>query len=305
MDISILLSTYKRYDILKQTMESFCELDTQGIQWEILVADNGDDAQTKRLIKNYEDKLPVKYFVENRLGKNFALNSLLCEGKGTLIIFTDDDVVVDPSWLKEILEGAKRWPKNDVFGGRILPKWPNVSKPLSGIEKGFFASAYCIADWEIEEGPYEPSKVWGPNMAIRKNIFEKGWKFNESIGPQGKNYMMGSETDLTKRLQEKGFIPIYLPKALVKHQVRAEQLSAQWLYQRAYRRGRQKYFCDQKTTFPTLLGIPRYLLPIILKIFIQRLFAFFSFNRARFINLGIQYWKIKGSIYQFQQTKIV
>ena len=90
--------------------------------------------------------------------------------------------------------------------------------------------------------PIVPSQVFGPNMAIRSEIFEKGYRFDESIGPNGDpQYPMGSESELTRRLARAGFKAWHCPGAVVEHIIRPSQLTTRWMLQRAVRYGRGQY----------------------------------------------------------------
>ena len=48
MDISVILATYHRPEILNRTLESFCSLDTNLLKWEVLVVDNAYDIKTQK-----------------------------------------------------------------------------------------------------------------------------------------------------------------------------------------------------------------------------------------------------------------
>ena len=84
--------------------------------------------------------------------------------------------MADPGWVTELCEGARRWPHHDVFGGRILPRWPDGLTPR--VQHPFLDHAYAIADWSHPEGPYSAGRVFGPNMAMRTSLFRAGWAFD-------------------------------------------------------------------------------------------------------------------------------
>jgi len=239
MDISVLFSTYKRTEILSRTLRSFCDLNTEGFTWEIIAVDNAGDEATKQVVYSFRDKLPIKFLVETKPGKNNALNRALPEAKGELFVFTDDDIIADPDWLKEMWKGAKRWPDNYVFGGKILPAWLG-KKPWWGENHPLNISLFALHEPYVSERPYEPNDFlpYGPNMAIRKKMFERGYKYNPDVGPTNKSiYKMGSETELLKRLRDDGFKHLYLPNAVVRHQIREDQLTKAWLKRRNFRIG--------------------------------------------------------------------
>ena len=70
-------------------------------------------------------------------------------------------------------------------------------------------------------------------------------RFNPDIGPTGSNYVMGSEIDFLKNASNAGYTDVYVPSALVYHQIRPEQLTHSWIYGRAFRLGRSIPYRDQ------------------------------------------------------------
>jgi len=303
MDISIVLPTYKRLDILSKTLKSFQDVDTQDLTWEILVVDNAVDQVTNELVESFKKVLPIQYLTEKNRGKNYALNHAIGFVKGDLIVLTDDDIIADPSWLQEYKSGVARWPKYDVFGGRIVPRWPSNDVPFQGVEEEFFRSSFSIADWNIEEGPYSSGKVWGPNMAVRRRIFEKGHRFDIYVGPSGDNYIMGSETEFTKRMERNGYASVYLPKVKVLHQIREEQIKPKWIYNRAWKYARAEIYHEEKIEVKSIFGAPRYLYKSLFEVALKRLMLILSNKRSQRIILGIRYWMLRGKIYQYRQMQ--
>ena len=298
VDISVILATYKRSEILDKTLQSFCSLETDGLEWEVLVVDNAGDLDTRKTVHRYQQHLPLKYLVEITAGKNNALNHAVKKARGDLFVITDDDILATPSWLIEMWQGAQRWPEYSMFGGRILPKFPEGKIPIS-VDDNFIKSAYVIADWDIKEGPYEARYIWGPNMAVRAEIFHSGWSFNPDIGPNGKNYVMGSETEFNKRLEKAGFKSVYLPNSLVYHQIRPEQLTVNWLYGRAFREGRRQAYQQRLHEVRMLFGVPKHLFRPLITVGIKR--ALYFFNRKTALQLGILHWRFWGMVYQCRQ----
>jgi glycosyltransferase involved in cell wall biosynthesis len=298
IDISVILATYKRSDILFKTLESFCSLETGKFKWEVLIVDNAGDEKTQKVVEKFINMLPIKYLLEKKKGKNNALNKALDVAEGNLYIFTDDDILADPKWLEEILKGSRYWTDYCVFGGRILAKFPSGKIPIPR-DHPFFEIAYAVADWNIKEGPYQATNVLGPNMAIRAEVFHKGLRFEPNVGPNGTNYIMGSETEFTVRLENAGLRPVYLPRSLVYHQIRPEQLNMKWIYERAFRFGRQLAWNSKRSDMPQLFGVPRPLMKQLITTAMCRVKWFFHKNNA--ITLGIRYWQLRGAVYQYRK----
>ena len=257
-DISVLIATYQREEILAKTLDSFTKLVCQELSWELLVVDNAGGVNTRALVESFQERFPVRYLIETCQGKNHALNHAIEEASGELLVFTDDDILVDPRWLEAMWEGARRWPEADMFGGRILPDWP-AGKDRPPLDPTLIRSMYAIADWQLEEGPCPTSRVWGGNLAIRSKVFERGWRYDTQVGPSGENYVMGSETELLRRLAQAGYQAVHVPESVVRHQIRPEQLEEPWLLGRAFRYGRFVAVTDEPYHGSRWRGVPRFL----------------------------------------------
>jgi len=188
-----------------------------------------------------------------------------------------------------------------------LPHWPDGFSSYD-VSNPFLVSAYGIADWGFPEGEYPPLKVFGANMAVRKKIFDQGWRFEGAIGPsQKKNYIMGSESDFLLRLEKAGHSPVYLPDALVCHQIRPEQMSFSWLKNRAYRAGKSsayKRLAEQPTektaNCSTFRGVPRYLYRRLIESGFDYALSIL-FSRPRRIEAGMRFHTLRGTIVGYRE----
>lgn len=296
MKISVVFATHKRSELLKKTLQGLADADTQGLDWEVIVVDNNGEGEAQWVAHAFAGKLPLKYLIEKRPGKNHALNTALDHTSGELIIFTDDDVIPDRGWIKNLVAAAGRWPEADIFGGRILPLFPH-GHPLPFLDHEFMEGAYVIADWGFPEGAISYGRIWGPNMMVRRRLFDGGMRFNPLIGPRGSNYIMGGETEFCARAAAAGCKTIHVPSAIVHHHIQPEQLSLPWLCQRAFRYGRS-IAALQPNNAKRMFNIPRYLIRQMLVAYGCYLLAWLGRDRAKKIACGIEYYRHRGNIYQ-------
>ena len=260
MNISVLISTYKRPDILRKTLFSFQNLNTANLSWQLLVADNANDIKTQSILKSFQDKLPLDFIVVTKPGKNVALNRLVRLAKGQLIVFTDDDVTPDTNWLIELWQASQRWPDDILFGGKVVPVFPpNTPEWIRDSNFEYAPAAFAWFDKGDEEMPFEDAP-FGPNMAVRKEVFTKHKIFfDEHIGPRGTDYPMGSETSFCRKLKKIKKNYIYVPNAIVYHRIRPDQITFKALLKRAYRHGRGFAVAHSDHGCKELWGAPRYL----------------------------------------------
>ena len=238
--ITVMIATYNGEKTLETVLNAYCRLEMPRANWKLILVDNGSDDNTKELVLKFEHLLPLKYLFEQRRGKNAALNTGLSEIEGDLVVFTDDDIIPQPDWLNQLELAADSQPSYSMFGGSILPEWESLPEEwlLSWIP---IKLTYGILDDLSGDGPIEYNLVFGGNMALRSKIFEMGYKFNESIGPNGTNYAQGSETQLCKRLHKDGFKAWHCKGAIVKHMIQASHMTKSWTLKRAIRFGRGQY----------------------------------------------------------------
>jgi len=295
VDLSLVLTTFRRPDLLAETLASFARLQADDFRWEVLVVDNTTgDAPTRAVVDGFAARLPMCLLVEPGRGVNRARNHALDHARGALLVFTDDDVAPRPDWLVELRRGVARWPDAQVFGGRVLPCWPPEGPAVHALAE----NAYAIADWPYPEGPYSAHRVFGPNMAYRAEVFADGRRFDPRFGPDGTDvYVTGSETSFNLELERAGLVPVYLPGAVVYHRVRREQLEPAWLYKRAFRLGRWNAHLAGLSLRPWR-ALPGLLSDL------RHTRARFTAARTRgepnaTLEAGLAYWRRRGALYHW------
>lgn len=297
VDVSVILATRDRDDLLETTLRRLAAQESGGIAWEVIVADNGSTDRTPAVLEEARSYLPLANVTEPAPGKNRALNRALPLARGDLLLFTDDDVLPDPRWIAEMAAAAARWPAHSVFAGRIVPRFP-AGAPAWIREHWFPQGAYARFELPQHEGPTD--KVpFGGNFMVRSRAMA-GVRFSEEIGPDASpDYVSGSETELLQRLTRRGERIVYVPSAVVEHIVRPEQLSVKWLHERSYRHGRclVELGFVQRNDGPRIAGVPVGVWARLAKEWIYRLSGAFGDDRRRFIR-GLDYHFLRGCVRQ-------
>lgn len=258
--ITVVTATYNGAHTLPRFLDSMVQLDVEE-DWQLLVVDNNSTDNSAQIIKSYENQLPLKYLFEEKKGKNAALNCALDFFKGDLIVFTDDDIIAASDWLSAFRSGATAHSEFSVYGGAIIPHWESqpLALHLNVIPQG---PVYGLTNKAWEEGKCSPYNIWGANMAVKSEIFENGFRFDEQVGPNSgnNNYKMGSETSFTSLLVSLGYQCCHLKKPVVEHIIRENQMSEKWIFERAIKYGRSNYDPPTDNYNPKrIFGFPLYL----------------------------------------------
>lgn len=277
--LTVFMATRNRAPLLREVLESYCSLQQPSGGWKLVVINNSSTDDTPQVISAFAGRIPVQSALEEKAGKNFALNTGLDLLEGDLAVFTDDDAFPNVDWLIMLRKAADTELAFSIFGGAIVPRWETPPPPwVLWVEPG---PVYTLTDSSWKEGPIDTALVFGPNMAIRASVFKTGVRFDPSMGPRGSGYPMGSETELVLRIGRQGHKAWFVRGAVVEHFIRKEQLRKAWVLQRARRYGRGQYRLSVLAgdSAKLFMGIPRFLFVEIFKKAVRVIIASVSFRR--------------------------
>lgn len=300
MDCSILLATRDRAGSLERTLASIAAQVAPGVEWEVLVADNGSTDDTAAVIQRWATRVPLRSVTEPVPGKNRAVNRALGLAQGGLLLFTDDDVVALPGWIAAHAAAAARWPDHQIFGGCIRPRFP-PDPPAWALRSPFVSVLFAAYDPGGTEGP-TAELPFGPNYSLRAACLDAR-SFDASVGPNGSEYPMGGETELLRRLARGGARAIYVPDAKVEHIVRPEQLTERFALERARRFGRGLVRMGDVTWSPhRLFGAPRYLTRRLIEAWIARARARLGRDPFERLAAEFRYRAVLGSLAECRES---
>lgn len=294
MDLSIVFSTFKSENILEKSLKAYCKIQTN-YAWELLIIDNACRDETRKVIEKFQKDLPIVFLEQPKQGKNNALNKALPLIKGDLVMFTDNDIIPSIDLIDIYVDAGKKNPDVSIFSGKILP---DIALPL-WIDQSWhrIRSALGIYDKGEADLAILPQDVWGGNMMLRNEVFKQGYSFNTRVGPSGKNYIMGSETELLLKLENAGYKALYVAKCTVFHQIRQEQLSLSWLRQRAFRSGKGVAF-NQPDGSRAIFGVPLYLFRKAINDLLSLLPSLIKGNKKKITTQTMELYHVFGKIVQ-------
>jgi glycosyltransferase involved in cell wall biosynthesis len=260
--LTVLIATRNGSQALTGVLNAFAGLLAPSSGWKLVIVDNASTDRTREIIESFRTILPLTYVFEANMGKSVALNTGLAYVEGDLVIFGDDDVFPRSDWLIRLRAAADGHPSYSMFGGVILPRWEATPPRWAAWLPP--APIFTLTDGELKDGPIDPGFIYGPNMAIRAEVFNLGTRFDPSIGPCGADYAMGSESELLQRLKRQGHQAWHVQEAVVEHFIRRYQTDESWVLRRAIRFGRGQLRlleAEQPRLAKSRLGVPpRYFL---------------------------------------------
>ncbi|NQY80089.1 MAG: glycosyltransferase family 2 protein [Candidatus Caenarcaniphilales bacterium] len=287
MKISLAICSYNRYEKLivllgalkKQIEANAFAAKSIERSFELIVIDNNSIDETKSLkhfsIKDNE----YKYLVEMKPGLSAARNKALREFTGDLICFLDDDILIQPNFISNLLKISKRsLTEIGIVGARVkLPKEIKDSDLLKKYklisqsvfpehDYGSFAKKYPFQ----EQAKFVENPI-GACFLMSRNTVDNLSMFNENIGVGAKKFgeTLHEDTEFFRRAINKEISLEYIPELCVEHPLDDDRLDTKRIYNWYFNSGKSFVLLAKhkpeifaKKNQAELIGVPNALLKL-------------------------------------------
>jgi glycosyltransferase involved in cell wall biosynthesis len=237
LPLSIVLCTLNRAKLLREAVLSIIQQDFPKSDYEIVVVDNGSTDQTAAVVRELQNKAPIRYLRDDRIGLCIARNTGWQAARGRYIAFFDDDAKAKPGWLAAIRDAFERNPVIGVVGGRVAPIWEGVRPPWLADD---IACSLTIVDWGSSEKVItDIRREWlvGANMAVPKAVLAEIGGFHPWLDRVGNNLLSSGDVFLQKQVIRRGYQCLYVPAIAIEHLVPPSRLAQDWFMRRFYWQG--------------------------------------------------------------------
>jgi glycosyltransferase involved in cell wall biosynthesis len=234
--ISVIIGTHNRRDKLQMLLKSLASLEIdEGRICEMIIVDNNSTDDTKEVVKNYSEnsRRDIRYIFEGKQGNNYARNTAIVEAKGEVLAFTDDDCVLDSTWIRQIWKKFESEPALACLGGRV----ELYDKNDRAITIRTFGE-----ETEVKSASQLYRLIIGCNMAIRRTVFDDIGTFDPAFGP-GSKIGSGGDSEFLYRAYKRGLIIKYYPDIIVYHNHGRKTDAEVKALGKRYVRGRGGFYC--------------------------------------------------------------
>lgn len=181
--------------------------------------DNGSTDNTRHIVESFQQQLPISVSIEPEPGLSRARNHGLLRAEGKHIIWTDDDVRVDPDWLNAYAQAFQRWPDAAFFGGKIIPRLEAPTTNWIATNTDQLSDFLGFRDLGPTERDFTKSALpYGANFAIRADC-QRDFPYDEAFGCRGNRKRVGEETLVFTAILDSGQYGKYVPEAIVEHMI--------------------------------------------------------------------------------------
>jgi glycosyltransferase involved in cell wall biosynthesis len=119
-DYSIVVPTYRRRDALACCLQAIEALDFQRDRFEVLVVDDGSPTPAADLVASLRPTIQAQLVCARHGGPATARNMGARLARGRYLVFTDDDCMPRPDWLRSIDRLASNGTRPVAYGGRVV-----------------------------------------------------------------------------------------------------------------------------------------------------------------------------------------
>ena len=209
MLFSIIIPLYNRPQEIKELLESLTFQTYK--DFEVLVLEDGSINDAADIVKTFEDKLNVRYFVKKNEGQGFTRNYGFERARGDYFIIFDSDCLIPADYLQIVNNYLKtNW--LDAYGGPddAHPSFTPVQKAISYSMTSPFTTG-GIRGNKKAIGQFHPRSF---NMGVSRKVWETvgGFIITRS----------GEDIEYSIRIHSAGFKIGLIPDAKVYHKRRTD-----------------------------------------------------------------------------------
>ncbi|MEB3280989.1 MAG: glycosyltransferase [Lyngbya sp.] len=248
--ISVIICTHNpRLDYLNRVLEALKSQTLSLDKWELLLVDNASSKLLSTEI-NLNWHPNARHVREEKLGLTAARLRGFKEAMTEIFVFADDDNVLAPDYLKNVVDIFVNYPKLGAWGGKTIPEyeikpesWITEIGGLLGLRD--FGDDLKVCYWEETSIPslnsakqlkqYPDCSPIGAGLVLRRKAAEfYAQQVTESetrlaLGRTGKQLISGEDNDIVLTILEAGWGVGYFPQLQLIHLIPARRLTKDYL----------------------------------------------------------------------------
>ena len=230
--ISIVICTYNGADRIEKVLSCFKnQVNSEKIEWEIIVVDNNSTDHTYETVQNLSSEFgeKLKLVQERKQGLIHARIKGYQSSKYSVISYIDDDNYVSDSWISNVHRIMSTHTDVGACGGynklyldknTVLPNW---------FEQ--FQDAYALGGQDDLSESYV-EHLWGSGLSIRRTILDILFTNNYSLllhGRTGEGLASGEDSEIVYAIQIMNWKLFYDKKLKLQHHIGSHRFTFEYL----------------------------------------------------------------------------
>jgi GT2 family glycosyltransferase len=246
--VSVIIPNWNGKELLGPCLASLYRQEFD--DFETILVDNGSNDGSVSLVQKNFPQVTIIRLKEN-LGFSAAVNAGIAASSALYIALLNNDALVQPLWLKELVGALDAHAEVGSAASKILFFSDPTTVNSAGDEFSWFGVAYqrrlTRGDADHFNTPRYVFSACAAAALYRRELFTKIGFFDEDF------FAYHEDVDLGFRAQLAGYRCLFVPTAIVHHKHRAtsSRVPSLWFYLRE----RNKYFVLIKNLPATLLFV--------------------------------------------------
>jgi GT2 family glycosyltransferase/glycosyltransferase involved in cell wall biosynthesis len=216
-DVSIIIPVLNKLQFTRQCLDRIRRNTGDSIDYEVIVVDNGSSDETEEWFKTVATSVPRLRYHRNPQNLGFAKGNNLGAGlsHGEYLVFLNNDTLVQPGWLSEMLRVIRSDPSVGIVGIKQLFPYTNIIYHTGvvfapgGIPQHLYPHLDASLPHVNKEREYQA--VTGACLMIERTLFQDCGGFDEA-------YHNGYEdTDLCLAAGQRGRKVVCCTTAFIYH----------------------------------------------------------------------------------------
>lgn len=236
--ISVIIPTHNPHrERLARTLAALRAQTLQSSQWETVIVDNASSPPCDLAALRSHAPDNIRLVVESALGLSAARRRGLNETTGPIVVFVDDDNVLAPEYLAEVLGIFATHPSLGMAGGKAVPEFESTTTPAWAAE---FFPLLALRDLGNEALITEPGVAEslcypayapiGAGMAARREALHP-WMAGTTVlsDRRGRELTSAGDNDMVLCALRAGWSVGYFPQLSLTHLIPASRLTPDYL----------------------------------------------------------------------------
>jgi glycosyltransferase involved in cell wall biosynthesis len=306
--VTVAVITYNRSRYLRETLAGLVRQNYPAESWDLLVIDNNSTDDTRDVVASFMASSPAPMrIVETRPGLDHGRNRAVDEARGDVIVLVDDDILMEPDWLSQIVAPFSSQDSHSigVVGGEVIPVFPD------GIPS-WLEGAHRPLGFRTDAGALPPDQApMGANFAFPKWVFARFGKFDTDLDRQGASLFGGGDSEMIRRVRGAGLKAWFVPGAKVLHQIPAGRLTMRYALRHAFDSARSRVVDNARGLRDSKRSAASYLASRALANVLKLLWflgesglCFILFRRDPARRALVRAWRSCGYLYQIARTAV-
>ena len=211
--VSVVIPVYNNCDVTVRCLQSVVDQWPESLVTQVILVDDGSTDFTAEIVR----RLPAIDYIRNGVNSGFihSCNRGAAIARGRYICFLNNDTIVTPGWLDELVTVAERDPKVGAVGSKLI--YPDGTLQEAGGLIWQDASGWNYGRGSHADDPRfnylrDVDYCSGAALLVRTDIFERLGRFSELYAPA-----YYEDVDVCFAMRELGYRVVFQPKSVVVH----------------------------------------------------------------------------------------